>query len=167
MAGLKGCGADGFREFGGVISKRGTKPSHRLGKGDRPPAAGAACCPSSEDEGADAPSKVSESVVVLQHENSRDDDLDIAPQGPARNIFEIRLEPVGQVLLLFGRAAVAADLGEAGEAGLEAVSLPVLRVHYLSNQPVDTVPRVARVVAISLLTVVSTHIRELWKVVPG
>jgi hypothetical protein len=68
------------------------------------------------------------SVVVAEDPCGPQHDLDIPQQRPFRDIFEIGLEPLGEVLLPLGRAAVAAHLRKAGQPRLEAVALPVLAV---------------------------------------
>ena len=56
MAGLARRSTDRFWKFSELIQGE-TQTRRSSGKGDRPPAAGAACCPHSEDEGPDGPSQ--------------------------------------------------------------------------------------------------------------
>src|SRR5690348_2198579 len=53
------------------------------------------------------------------------DDRDVLPDAPIRQIFEVRLDPVGDVLARAGRPPEAANLREAGDSGLDGAPLPV------------------------------------------
>lgn len=63
-----------------------------------------------------------------QHPHGPQHDLDVAQQRPFRDVFEIGLQPVGQILFALGGPAEAADLGKASQPRLEAMTLPVLAV---------------------------------------
>src|SRR5690606_25628177 len=66
-----------------------------------------------------APSSVR---IFVDHDlEGLEDDVDVAPDRPSGEIFEVGLEAVGEVGAFVGGAAIAADLGEAGEAGLAGV----------------------------------------------
>ena len=65
------------------------------------------------------------SVFVHHHPYRPKNDREVAADIPIRDIFKISLQTVGQIGLLFGRAAEAADLGQAGHPGLDGVPVPV------------------------------------------
>ena len=72
-------------------------------------------------------------IIVLQHHRGAQHDLDASQQRPVGNIFEIGLQPVGDVLLALGRAAVAAHLRKPGKPRLQAMALPVSAVDFLEE----------------------------------
>src|SRR5688572_10725228 len=67
-------------------------------------------------------------AVVDQDAEGRHRDPYVAPDAPTRQIFEVGLQPRGEIALGIGRAAEASHLGEAGDAGAQAMALPVPRV---------------------------------------
>src|SRR3546814_18248604 len=68
--------------------------------------------------------------MVHQHADGRDDDAQIAPDRPLGDIFQVRLEPVYQLLTMVGRSAIAAHLRQPGPARLDAWLLPIALVHF-------------------------------------
>src|SRR5688500_1984927 len=67
-------------------------------------------------------------AVVYDDAHGGEQDRQIAPDRPAGEIFQIGLQPVGQVTPIVGGAAQAAHLGQAGETGLASVPVPVARI---------------------------------------
>src|SRR3546814_12008144 len=56
---------------------------------------------------------------------SSDLDADVGRQRPVRYIFEIGLQAVGQIRPDFRRAAITANLREAGKARLDRMTMPI------------------------------------------
>src|SRR5690348_10974626 len=62
---------------------------------------------------------------MKDHTEGRDDDLEVPPDRPAAQIFEVRLEPVCEVVAMDGRAAEAADLCETRHPRLHRVAVEI------------------------------------------
>src|SRR6185503_18548436 len=73
-------------------------------------------------------STLSVSVPVSQHPEGSHDDLQVAPNRPARKILEVGMEAFPKVVALVGRAAIAADLGKPGNPGLDDVTMEIAGV---------------------------------------
>src|SRR5688572_23506835 len=67
-------------------------------------------------------------VAVTKHPSRLHQYLDVEPEAPVGDVFEIGVQPVCQVLLAFGRSAEPSDLRQPGDAGLEHVAMPVAAV---------------------------------------
>lgn len=81
------------------------------------------------------------SSVVNQNGNGRKNDPDVADGRPAIQVLEVGLKPAAQVSLRVGRAPQAANLRQAGQAGLERVPKEITRVDFpeplLASQRTD------------------------------
>ena len=52
-------------------------------------------------------------------------DRDVAAKVPAFDIFEVRTQSRGEIAARFRRPALSANLGKAGEPGLDRVPVPI------------------------------------------
>src|SRR5687768_10016108 len=70
----------------------------------------------------------SKGVTVCQHAQRPEYDRDVAADRPSIEIFQVRPEPVGEILALFGGAPKPAYLRFSGHTWLDAVTIPVVIV---------------------------------------
>ena len=60
-------------------------------------------------------------------------DLEVPPDRPATEILEIGLKPIGEMVLVNGRAAKAADLSQSSHPGLHRVTMEITIVDLPEN----------------------------------
>src|SRR4051794_19320213 len=66
-----------------------------------------------------------ECVRVNEHADGSHDDPEVAPDAPVREIFEVGLDAIGEILACAGRAPEAAYLRETGDPRLYGSALPI------------------------------------------
>ena len=66
-------------------------------------------------------------VLAGEGGDGAEQDGDIEPDRPVVDVLDVGLDALGHFLDVFGLAAQAADLGEAGDAGLDVVPREVIR----------------------------------------
>src|SRR5678816_981460 len=72
----------------------------------------------------------SEGAVVKQNHRRGEEDAHVAPDGPPVDVFEVGLQQRGEVVLMIGRTAEAADLGETGQPRTQRMPLPIALVDF-------------------------------------
>lgn len=62
---------------------------------------------------------------MYQNTHRHQQNLDVAPDGPALQVFEIRLQAEDEIVFMVSRPAKPSQLREAAQAGLQTMALPI------------------------------------------